>query len=401
MSDTVTSSRAITVPLAKPVMGEAEYAAVADVLRSGWVTQGPMVRRFERAVADYVGAPYAVAVSNGTAALHLALRVLDVGPDHEVVVPSLTFIATANAVRYCGATPVFADVDPNTFNIDPKSVDQACTHRTKAIVAVHQFGLPADLHRLQAVADKHACPLIEDAACALGSRYGGQRIGTHTPLACFSFHPRKIITTGEGGIVVTDDSDLAQRLCRLRNHGRDVADWQRHREAGRQRESYVELGHNYRMSDIAAAVGTVQMTRIDELIEARRRLGDRYDAAVRAHPYLSPCRWPYDAQTNRQSYAVTLRDDAPLGREALVDALRERGVAALPGLACVHHEPCYRANDLRPTLPHSERLARRMVLLPMFPEMTDAQQRRAIDGLYEAFGLPETVAVVPADQGSD
>jgi perosamine synthetase len=251
------------------------------------------------------------------------------------------------------------------------------------VLAVHQFGSPADLDRLQAVADRRRCRLVEDAACALGAEYKGRKIGARAVMACFSFHPRKIITTGEGGMIVTDDPDLAERLRRIRNHGRNLAAWQRHEAGSHRRESYVELGHNYRLSDVAAAIGVAQMERVDAMIQARRRLGDRYDAALLDHPHLDVPQCHNGARPNRQTYGVTLRDDAPRARDALLAALTDRRISALPGLACIHREPCYSPQHGHLNLPRSEGLAERMLLLPMFPEMTDAQQQRVVDALYE------------------
>jgi len=253
---------------------------------------------------------------------------------------------------------------------------------------VHQFGLPADLDGLGRVADRHGCARLEDAACAIGSEYRDRRIGSHGSPACFSFHPRKIVTTGEGGMIVTDDPDFADRVRRLRSHGRDLADWHRHQEGIQRRESYGEIGYNYRMSDIEAAVGIAQMERIDSILAIRRRLGDAYDIALRDHPYLTVSRWPYDAKPNRQSYAVLLTDEAPIERAALVTALRDHGIAAMPGLACIHREPCYESLPRRVDLSRSEALSQRMVLLPMFADLSAAQHRQVVCGTYEAFGLP-------------
>lgn len=372
------------IPLTRPVLGEPECAAAAEALLSGWVTQGPMVERFERAVADYVGAAEAVAVSSGTAALHLALLAAGVKPGDEVIVPSLTFIAAANAVRYCGATPVFADVERETLNLDPVSVGQKISPRARAIVVVHQFGRPADLAALAGVARRHRCTLIEDAACALGASFGGRKIGSHSTLVCFSFHPRKVITTGEGGMVTTGDARLAERLRRLRHHGVDLADWQRHRMSGPVRERFEEVGYNYRLSDPAAAVGLKQMERLDGLIVARRRLAAGYDEAFQFHPALEIPRTPSDAEWNGQTYAVVLSDDAPVDRDSVLARLRHDGVGARHGLACIHREPCYAADFGGAALPRSEWLSERMILLPLFPEMTPGEHRRVIESLRGA-----------------
>jgi perosamine synthetase len=346
-------------------------------------------------VADYVGAAHGVAVSSATAALHLSLRVLGIGPGDEVIVPSLTFIATANAVRYCGATPVFADVDPATFNLDPEAVADCGTPRTRAILLVHQFGLPADLARLTRVADTRGWAMIEDAACALGAAHRGRRIGSHSDLVCFSFHPRKVITTGEGGMIVTSDDRLARQLRRLRHHGMDKTDWDRHTGVASGREAYVDVGYNYRLSDIAAAVGVAQMGRLDQIVAARQRVSECYDAAFAQHPYLQPATVPEEVEPNRQSYALCLRPGCPVDRQMILIGLRGRGINARDGLACIHREPCYADAYGHVSLPVSESLADRMILLPLFAQMSDADAWRVVDAAFDLFGMPAPQATSP------
>ena len=374
------------VPFSKPLLGDREVNAVSRALRSGWITQGPLVEQFEASVARYVGGGHGVATCNATAALHLAMHVLGIGPGDEVVVPSFTFIATANAVAHCGATPVFADVDAATFNIDPDSLSSVVTKRTKVVVVVHQFGLPADLERLSEVAASHGLMLIEDAACALGSRYDVKRIGGHSPMVCFSFHPRKVVTTGEGGMIVTRDRSLAERLRRLRHHGMDRSDWQRHRAPSFERESYSEIGFNYRMSDVAAAVGLAQMERIDTIVAARRRLARIYDHAFSEVKCIRLATCQGRAVSNAQSYAICLADDAPILRDALVSRLRARGIAAKAGPRAIHMEPCYRDRSDHADLPQSRRLSDSMILLPLFPTLSDDQQKQVVEAVLESLG---------------
>jgi dTDP-4-amino-4,6-dideoxygalactose transaminase len=318
------------IPITKPCLGPEEAEATATVVAGGWVAQGPCVARFERVVADYCGTAEAVAVSSGTAALHLSLLVLGVGPGDEVICPSMSFIATANAIRHAGAVAVFADVDRRTVNLDPAAVEAAITPRTKAILVVHQIGLPAELDRFLALGEKHGVKIFEDAACALGSRWRNRPIGGHTEMACFSFHPRKVITTGEGGMVTTDNAEYARRLRLLRNHGLSVSE----PAPGGDRQPvrrYECLGYNYRMTDIQAAIGLEQMKKLDWICRRRREVAGRYRESLAGHPWLSAPWAPGGAEPNYQSFAVQLADNAPLSRDALLQALWDAGVAAQPG----------------------------------------------------------------------
>ncbi|WP_225847059.1 DegT/DnrJ/EryC1/StrS aminotransferase family protein [Streptomyces sp. HPF1205] len=373
---------AARIPVMVPWLGEEEARAAADAVLSGWVAQGPRVEEFERAFAGRVGAGHAVAVSSCTTALHLALVVLGVGPGDEVVVPSLSFIATANAVRYTGATPVFADVEAATGNVTAATVDAVRTARTKAVLAVHQGGVPADVHSLRAACTRWGVALVEDAACAIGATVGGKPVGQGALLAAWSFHPRKLVTTGEGGMVTTDDAEWAARLRRLREHGMNVSAAQRHAGAAPVLESYLEVGFNYRMTDIQAAVGLVQLGRLDAMVARRRELAARYDTLLEKVPGLTPVRDPAYGRGNFQSYWVLLDPSFPVDRGALLAALARDSVSARRGIMAAHLEPAYAGHEHAP-LPVTERISSHSLILPLFHSMTHDQQDRVVAALRE------------------
>ncbi|WP_458249286.1 DegT/DnrJ/EryC1/StrS family aminotransferase [Streptomyces sp. MAI_2237] len=370
------------IPVMIPWLGEEEAKAASDAVLSGWVAQGPRVAEFERAFAERVGAEHGIAVSSCTTALHLCLVALGLGPGDEVVIPSLSFIATANAVRYVGAEPVFADVDLATGNLTPATVDAVRTARTRAVLAVHQGGVPADVHALRAACAEWDLPLVEDAACAIGSTVGGKPVGHGALLAAWSFHPRKVVTTGEGGMITTDDADWAARLRRLREHGMNASAAQRHASDKPVLESYLEVGFNYRMTDIQAAVGLVQLGKLDAMIARRRELAARYDALLHDVPGLTPVRDPEHGQSNFQSYWVLLEEDFPVSRDDLLAALAAAGVSARRGIMAAHLEPAYADHPSAP-LPVTERLTGDSLILPLFHTMTEDQQDRVVAVLRE------------------
>jgi dTDP-4-amino-4,6-dideoxygalactose transaminase len=366
------------IPVARPLLGPEEAAAAAEVISSGWVAQGPRVAEFETAFAAAIGTGHAVALSSCTAALHLAMIAAGVQAGDEVIVPSMSFIATANAARYVGARPVFADVDPDTLNLTPGTVEPLLTDRTRVVILVDQAGVPADLDAMRALCDPRGITVVEDAACAVGSTYRGCPVGARAPIAAFSFHPRKLLTTGEGGMITTSDPELAARLRRLREHGMDVSAAARHLERQPVLEHYTELGYNYRMTDIQAAIGLVQLGRMGGVVNRRRQLALRYQRLLGQIPGLRAVADPDYGTTNFQSFWVALPPEFPVTRNELLRLLADAGISARRGIMAAHMEPAYASLAGDAKLPVTERMSAASLILPLFHELTEAEQNRVI-----------------------
>ncbi len=381
------------IPVMRPWFGKEEAEAAAEAVASGWVAQGPRVQEFEEAFAAVIGAPYAVAVSSGTAALHLALIAAGIGPGDEVIVPSLSFIATTNAVRYVGAQPVFADVDLATQNLIPETVQPHLTGRTRAVILVDQAGMPADLDEMRALCDPLRVTVIEDAACAAGSTYRAHPAGAGAALATFSFHPRKLLTTGEGGMLTTSDGSIAARLRRLREHGMDISAADRHRRRQPVIERYTEVGFNFRMTDVQAAIGLVQLRKLAQMVARRRVLARHYQELLSGVPGLLMADDPPYGGTNYQSFWVLLPEQSAVGRDDLIRLLAEAGVSARRGIMAAHLEPAYAG--VKASLPVTERLTKHSLILPLFHQMTQAEQERVVSVVMSALTNPAPAMSIP------
>ena len=380
------TTRKLNVPITKPTLGDEEARAPFESIKSGWVTQGPKVAEFEKAVAAYVGAKHGIATTSCTTGLHLALATAGIGPGDEVIVPSFTFIASANAILYTGATAVFCEIDPRTFNIDPHDAEKRITKKTKAIMPIDQIGLACDIDAINDIAKRHGLDVVEDAAPAIGESYKGRKVGSNAHQTVFSFHPRKVITTGEGGMITTDDDAFADRARKLRAHGMSVSDLERHKADRVIIEAYDELGFNYRMTDIQASIGLVQLRRLDELLRIRREKAQRYNEELSEVkgveiPYVPPY-----AEHTYQSYCLRLTKDCRLDREELMTNLLRRGIATRRGVMASHLEKTYTSRNGKVSLPVTEEATRTTMLIPLFAEMSDEQQEWVIQSLREELG---------------
>ena len=369
------------IDVMRPWLGTEESDALAEVIASGWIAQGPRVARFEAAFAEAMGVGHAVALSSCTTALHLGLVVGGVRAGDDVVVPSFSFIATANAVVHAGGRPVFADVDPVTGNVTAETIAAALTPETRAVIAVDQGGVPVDLAPIRALCDPLGILVLEDAACGAGSRYRGRSVGAGAALTAWSFHPRKLLTTGEGGMLTTDDADLAARARRLREHSMSVSAADRHGSVLAAPEHYDEVGFNFRMTDLQAALGLVQLGRLPALIERRRALAARYAAAFADVPGLRTVADPEHGTGNFQSFWIEVGEEYPLERDGLMAELASRDVSARRGIMAAHRQPPYRAHPNADRLPVTERLTDRTLILPLFHALTEQDQDRVIEAV--------------------
>jgi dTDP-4-amino-4,6-dideoxygalactose transaminase len=385
------------IPITKPFFGPEEMRAVQLPLETGWVVQGPYVSKFEEMFSAFTGARFSVATSSCTTSLHIAVAALGLKPGDEVIVPAFTWVATANVVEYMGAKPVFCDVRLDTFNIDVEQVEQLITPRTVGIIPVHLFGLCADMDPLMAIASKHKLWVVEDAACALGGWYQGAHAGTFGDMGCFSFHPRKSITTGEGGMITTNRADYDEAMRSLRDHGASRSDLARHKEKGSfLLADFDRLGYNYRLTDIQGALGCVQMERAEWILSQRHALAARYDELLSDLKWLRTPLVPDGYVHGYQAYVCLFQPEAPglanveqlhEQRNELMTRLEESGIATRQGTHAAALQTYYAEKySLRPEqFPNSYIADRLTITLPLYPQMTEEEQQHVLDGLREVF----------------
>jgi perosamine synthetase len=366
------------IAIAKPYLTNDEAQSAYDTILTGWVTQGPRVQEFEEKFAKYTGANYAVALSNCTTALHLAMIVAGIKAGDEVICPSMSYVATANSIMYVGATPIFAEVNEH-FNLDVTDVEKKITSKTKAILLVHQIGMPADIRAFKQLCEKYNLLLIEDAACAAGSAYNGQKIGSHSDLVCFSFHPRKVITTGDGGMITTSREDFYKRIKLLRQHAMSVNDRERHHSTKIIFEDHLEVAYNYRMTDIQASVGIKQLEKLDFIIEERRKIAKRYNAAFANIKGVKVQEEKEGYFTNYQSYTLLFDANSKIGRNQFMELMLEQGVSTRRGIMTSHRESAYKATHSTDILPLTEYYSDNSVVIPLFYPMQESEIQKVMD----------------------
>lgn len=362
------------IPLTIPLFDKNEERAVISVLSSGWHTTGPKTAEFERLFADYCRVKYAVAVSNCTTALFLSLIIGGIKPGDEVIVPSYTFIATANVVVHAGAKPVFVDVEEDTFNIDVKDAERKITKITKAIIPVDQVGLACDIDEIRKIAKSQNLFVIVDSACAIGSKYKDRPVGGFGDLTCFSLHPRKLISTGEGGFITTNNKKFAHQALMWRTHGATISDAARHNSQRVIFEEYPVPGYNFRITDIQSAIGIEQLKKLPNILKRRKILADRYTRLFAETKYIKTPYVPKYAEHNWQSYIIRLTSDSKVSRDSLMGKLLNDGIATRRGVMASHLEPYYVKAYGKIKLPVTERLAESTICLPIFPQMTFVEQ---------------------------
>ncbi len=371
------------IPITRPYFNNREVEAVKSVIKSGWVVQGLKVKEFEERIAKFTGAKYAIATTSCTTALHLSLVALGIGPGDEVIVPSFTFAASANVVEHQFAKTVFIDIDPRTFNVDPSKIEKAITKKTKAIIPVHLFGLSADMAKIMKIARKHKLFVVEDAACALGTKYRGKHVGTFGDTGCFSLHPRKPITAGEGGIIITNSRKLRQKLVSLRDHGAVVSDFSRHKKSAFKLPDHDLAGFNCRMTDIQGAIAVEQMKKLPCILKERKKRAKIYDKALKSNPCFSVPFVPKGCNHTYQSYILRVKDESPLSRDKMAEKLIKRGIALRPGTQNVPHLTYYRKKYgyRKSDFPESLEAENQTLTLPLFVVMTKKQQDFVIKNL--------------------